>query len=83
MLVSSHTNSWTKDNVRLRNIGKPHLYKDYSILQYGNLLKNTYLDDKVFQYRLEAHTFGVWGGIWQAPNAYNLSSTNPPNARLY
>jgi len=77
LLVSSHTNTWTADNVRLRNVDKPHLYQDYSILQYANKLKDTRVEDSAFQYRLEAHNFGTWGGIWQAPNSYDLSSTNP------
>lgn len=30
---------------------------------------------KTFQYRLEANTFGRWGGIFSAPRHYPLNST--------
>ena len=61
LIVSSHTNSWTSDNVKLRNIDKPNLKEDYSILSYANDLKNNYLiKSKKFQYRLEANTMGEY-----------------------
>ena len=60
LIVSSHTNTWTSENVRLRNKDSPELYKDYSVLQYANELKESYLiKDHVFQYRLEANDLGM------------------------
>ena len=59
LIVSSHSNTWTADNVRNRNAESPALFADYSILQDADLLKDTYLTtDDVIQYRLEAQTFG-------------------------
>ena len=60
LIVSSHHNSWTVDNVKLRHEDTPDLKKDYSILQYADHLKRNYLiKDSKFQYRLEANTLGM------------------------
>ena len=59
LIVSSHTNNWTVDNVKLRNKDQPDLEEDYSILEHANALKRSYLiKDAKFQYRLEANTLG-------------------------
>ena len=59
LIVGSDTNSWTKDNLLERNSNKPTLNKDYSILKYANLFKESYLiDDAHFEYRLEANDVG-------------------------
>ena len=61
LIVSSHTNSWTSDNVKLRSEATPDLKKDYSILKYANYLKRSYLiKDMKFEYRLEANTMGKY-----------------------
>ena len=57
LLVSSHSNTWTADNVKDRNSASPRLYMDYSILKDADLIKDTYLSNDV-QYRLEAQQFG-------------------------
>ena len=60
LLVSSHMNSWTETNVKLRNQDKPSLRHDYSILKYGDAIKRSYLiSSSTFQYKLEAHTRGM------------------------
>ena len=59
LIVSSHSNTWTSDNVRLRNEDKPNTMEDYSILKHGDALKRSYLiSENTFQYRLEAQTMG-------------------------
>ena len=60
LLVSSHMNSWTEFNVQLRNQGNPSLSEDYSILKFGDAIKNNYLiSNPNFEYKLEAHTRGL------------------------
>ncbi|XP_057304821.1 uncharacterized protein LOC130641845 isoform X1 [Hydractinia symbiolongicarpus] len=77
LVVSSHSNSWTVENVRLRNKDSPKLKEDYSILKYADLIKRSYLiKDTKFQYRLEAETLGYWGGVFEATNRYEVDSSN-------
>lgn len=60
LILSSDSNSWTKENVLLRNTDNPDLKKDYSILQYPDLFKESYLiADSTFQYLLEANQKGI------------------------
>lgn len=59
LLVASHTNSWTTANVLLRNAKSPNLYQDYSILKYGDKIKdNLNVEGLSFEYRLEAQSRG-------------------------
>ena len=59
LLVTSHTNSWTAENVRQRNLKKPRLDGDYSMLSYGNVIKNSLnVKGSKFEYRLEAQSRG-------------------------
>ena len=61
LVVSSHTNDWTtSEMVRERNKDNPSMYKDYSVLKYVDQIKDNYkIDDKKFEYRLEAHRRGT------------------------
>lgn len=58
--MSSHMNTWTESNVRLRNQDNPSMSEDYSILERGDAIKDSGLvmsDDNnngTFEYRLEA-----------------------------
>ncbi|XP_065054894.1 uncharacterized protein LOC135683537 isoform X1 [Rhopilema esculentum] len=78
LVVSSHTNDWTTSElVRERNKDHPNMYKDYSILKYVDQIKDNYkIDDKKFEYRLEAHRRGRWGGIWSAPIQYKFDTSS-------
>ena len=59
LLVTSHTSTWTADNVRLRNPRNPQIDGDYSILGYADGIKdNLNVNGTTFEYRLEAQTFG-------------------------
>jgi hypothetical protein len=63
-LITSHTNSWTSQNVRLRNKESPSLTGDYSILQYADDIKNNLnVVGSKFEYRLEAQSRG-WFDIY-------------------
>lgn len=58
-MVTSHTNGWTADNVRLKNTNSPKLTDDYSILQYADSIKNNInVAGSKFEYRLEAQSSG-------------------------
>ena len=59
LLVTSHTNTWTAQNVKLRNVDSPKLKEDYSILQYADGIKdNINVAGSKFEYRLEAQSRG-------------------------
>jgi len=59
LIVSSHMNDWTEDNLQLRNRNKPSLTENYSILKLADAIKESYLiQELTFQYKLEAHTRG-------------------------
>ena len=59
LLVASHTNSWTAQNVILRNANSPTLHGDYSILKHADSIKdNINVAGLKFEYRLEAQSRG-------------------------
>jgi hypothetical protein len=59
LLVTSHTNTWTAENVLLRNSKSPNLLKDFSILSRADDIKNNiYVSGQTFEYRLEAQSRG-------------------------
>ena len=59
LLVTSRTNTWTKDNVRLRNPESPSVTNDYSILKYADDIKDSLkVTGNKFEYRLEAYKRG-------------------------
>ena len=59
LLVTSHTNSWTSQNVLLRNKDTPQLDNDYSILSRADSIKNNInVKGTSFEYRLEAEKLG-------------------------
>ena len=59
LLVTSHTNSWKAQNVKLRNANYPKLTGDFSILQYADSIKNNKeVTGTTFEYRLEAQNRG-------------------------
>ncbi|XP_031572100.1 uncharacterized protein LOC116306186 isoform X2 [Actinia tenebrosa] len=76
LLVTSRTNTWTDQNIILRNVMSPSLSQDYSILKYADDIKNNInVVGTTFEYRLEAQTRGRWGGIWQADRSYTFTAT--------
>jgi len=69
LLVTSASNGWKKDEVKLKNPTRPSLSRDYSILGYADQIK-ALSGGKTFKYRLEAYKRGHWGGVWTAPIKY-------------
>ena len=69
LLVTSASNGWNKNEVKLKNPTRPSLAKDYSILGYADHIK-ALSGGKTFKYRLEAYKRGHWGGVWTAPIKY-------------
>ncbi|XP_027057790.1 uncharacterized protein LOC113684595, partial [Pocillopora damicornis] len=83
LLVTSHTNSWKAQNVKLRNANYPKLTDDFSILQYADSIKNNKdVTGTTFEYRLEAQSRGRWGGIWKAPRDYTFTATNNKQTKV-
>ena len=69
LLVTSASNNWNAKDVMFRNVEKPSLGNDYSILELADNIKDISAA-KSFKYRLEANSLGTWGGIWEAPIEY-------------
>lgn len=59
LLVTSHTNTWTRNSVKRKNEMKPDLKKDFSILFKADDIKDSInVKGDHFEYRLEANKFG-------------------------
>ena len=56
-------------DVTFRNVEKPSLGKDYSILNIADQIRDLSAA-KSLKYRLEANLRGTWGGILEAPIDY-------------
>lgn len=69
LLVTSTSNNWNAKDVKFRNVEKPSLGNDYSILGMADQIKDLSAA-KSLKYRLEANSRGTWGGIWEAPIDY-------------
>lgn len=77
LLVTSHTNTWTADNIKQRNPNRPTLNGDFSILYKADDIKNSLnVAGEWFEYRIEGHERGRWGGIWRAPREYTFVATD-------
>ncbi|XP_032217727.2 uncharacterized protein LOC5517368 isoform X2 [Nematostella vectensis] len=74
LLVTSTKNNWKANQVESRNIHRPSLSRDYSILGLGDQLK-ALSGATSFKYKLEANDRGRWGGVWLAPMEYTFTST--------
>lgn len=75
LLVTSASNNWNAKDVTFRNVEKPSLGNDYSILGLADNIKDISAA-KSFKYRLEANSPGTWGGIWEAPIEYTFLKTD-------
>ena len=69
LLVTSAHNSWRKEDVLYRNMLRPSLVNDYSILGLADQIKSL-SRGRTFRYKLEANRRGHWGGVWEAPISY-------------
>lgn len=75
LLITSASNNWNAKDVTFRNVEKPSLGNDYSILGLADNIKDISAA-KSFKYRLEANSPGTWGGIWEAPIEYTFLKTD-------
>jgi len=75
LLVTSASNNWNAKDVTFRNVEKPSLGNDYSILGVADQIRDLSAA-KSFKYRLEANSRGTWGGIWEAPIDYTFLKTD-------
>lgn len=88
LIVANATNiGWDATNTLLANSTNPptdptysgaigNSASKYSILAWADYLKKS---DSGFQYRMEANTYGRWGGIWTANQPYSFVSQSEFN----
>ena len=73
-MTSQSNEGWTAANVFHR--GQASISEDFSILKYADDIKESpVVSGERFEYRLEASSFGRWGGIWNAPRHYPMASS--------
>ena len=68
---------WDSTTVRSYNEATPSISQSYSILNKANNIKAN-LGNKL-NYRIDANTFGTWGGIWEAPYSNSFVATAAAN----
>lgn len=79
------TYGWSTSNVSLRNSNlPPNGYSNgnpyaYSILEHGDVLKNT---TSSFEYRIEAEASQSYGGIWTSNQNYSFTSSLNTNTDI-
>lgn len=68
---------WNTSNVLSFNGGTPSISAPYSILNKADLIKSNIYGN--LQYRIDAVSFGHWGGVWQAPFTNTFIGTTVVN----
>jgi hypothetical protein len=87
IVANASTNGWDNSNTLLLNESNPptdptysgaigNINSRYSILSWADYIKK---DASGFQYRMEANTYGKWGGIWTANQPYSFVSQSEFN----
>jgi len=87
IVANASNSSWDDSNALLLNQSNPptdptysgaigNVSSRYSILSWADYIKK---DASGFQYRLEANTFGKWGGIWTVNQPYSFVSQSEFN----
>jgi hypothetical protein len=87
VVANASTNGWDSTNTLLLNENSPpsdptytgaigNISSRYSILSWADYIKK---DTSGFQYRLEAQTYGKWGGIWTVNQPYSFVSQSEFN----
>jgi hypothetical protein len=87
IVANASTNGWDSTNTLLLNETNPpadptyagaigNISSRYSILSWADYIKK---DASGFQYRMEANTYGKWGGIWTANQPYSFVSQSEFN----
>ena len=87
IVANASTNGWDSTNTLLLNETNPptdptysgaigNISSRYSILSWADYIKK---DASGFQYRMEANTYGKWGGIWTVNQPYSFVSQSEFN----
>jgi hypothetical protein len=87
IVANASTNGWDDATTLLANETNPpadptyagaigNISSRYSILSWADYIKK---DASGFQYRMEANTYGKWGGIWTANQPYSFVSQSEFN----
>jgi hypothetical protein len=87
IVANASTNGWDNATTLLTNETNPpadptyagaigNISSRYSILSWADYIKK---DASGFQYRMEANTYGKWGGIWTANQPYSFVSQSESN----
>jgi hypothetical protein len=87
IVANASTNGWDSSNTLLLNETNPptdptysgaigNISSRYSILSWADFIKK---DASGFQYRLEAQTYGKWGGVWTVNQPYSFVSQSEFN----
>lgn len=87
VVANGNSGGWDNTNTLLLNENNPptdpaytgnlgQSSSRYSILSWADYIKKS---DSGFQYRLEAETYGKWGGIWTANQNYSFVSQSQFN----
>ena len=90
IVANASTNGWNNATTLLTNQTSPpadptyagavgNISSRYSILSWADYIKK---DASGFQYRLEANTYGKWGGIWTANQPYSFVSQSELNTDI-
>jgi hypothetical protein len=90
IVANASTNGWDNAKTLLTNETNPpadptfagaigNISSRYSILSWADHIKK---DASGFQYRMEANTYGKWGGIWTANQPYSFVSQSESNTDI-
>lgn len=75
LIVTSASNSgWNTTSVLNYNSSTPSVTSNYSILDQADVIKSDIGGN--LHYRLDATSFGRWGGVWTAPYSYTFVKTD-------
>ena len=79
MCNKSPNSGWTNANAVLRNQTTPTNDGNYSIIAWADYIKKS---GTGFQYMMDAHTRGNYGGIWTANQPYSFVSRSNGNTDI-
>lgn len=68
---------WNLSTIYSLNSNNPSISSPYSILNQANSIKSNISGN--LQYRIDAESFGHWGGVWRAPFANTFVGTTVVN----
>jgi len=69
--------NWNMTTIYSLNSNSPSISSPYSILNQANSIKSNISGN--LQYRIDAESFGHWGGVWKAPFANTFVGTSAVN----